>query len=175
MRQEKQYLLDEVQGQIQSFGSFVMISYAGLEANKLNIFRRQVRKMNGGVEFVKKRLLIKAAQNLGYTIDLDALPGHIGLIMAKEEPLELTKFVFKFRQENEKQVNVVGGRIDGVMYNGNDVETLSKLPSKDEMRAQLLATFEAPQAQTLAVMEALILSVPYCLDNKIKQSEETKV
>ena len=42
-------------------------------------------------------------------------------------------------------------------YNGADVKTLSELPSKDEMRAQLLATLEAPLSQTLSVMEALIV------------------
>ena len=52
-----------------------------------------------------------------------------------------------------------------------DVESLSKLPGKDEMRAQLLAYLEAPMAQTLAVMDALLTSVVYCLENKSKQAE----
>ena len=33
---------------------------------------------------------------------------------------------------------------------------ISKLPGKDEMRAQFLGLLEAPMAQTLAVMEAVI-------------------
>ena len=53
----------------------------------------------------------------------------------------------------------------------SDVERLSKLPSKDEMRAQFLSVLEAPMSQTLAVMEALLTSVPYCLDNKCKQED----
>ena len=52
------------------------------------------------------------------------------------------------------------------------VEKLSKLPGKDEMRAQLLSVFEAPMAQTLAVMDALLASVVYCLDNKCQQEQE---
>ena len=170
MRKEKQFLLDEIKDQISTFGSFVMISYQGIEANRMNEFRRNVRKMKGGVEFVKKRLLIKAADNLGLALDISKLPGHIGLVLAKEDPIEVTKFVFKFRTETDKKVDVVGGRIDGLVLSGADVKTLSELPSKDEMRAQFLGILEAPMSQTLAVMEALISSVVYCLDNKAKQS-----
>lgn len=172
MRKEKQFLLDEIKDQIEACGSFVLISYKGVEANKMNQFRRDVLKLNGGVEFVKKRLLIKAADSLGVSLQLGELPGHIGLVFAKEDPIDLTKFVFKFRQENDKNVEVVGGRIDGLLLNGKDVKTLSELPSKDEMRSQFLATLEAPMSHTLSVMEALISSVVYCLDNKVKESEE---
>jgi large subunit ribosomal protein L10 len=35
-----------------------------------------------------------------------------------------------------------------------------------------LAVLEAPLSQTLAVMEALLSSVVYCLDNKAKQDDQ---
>jgi large subunit ribosomal protein L10 len=170
MRHEKQFLLDEIKGQITQYkGSFVIMRYLGLSANKANEFRKEIRKIGGSVEIVRKRVLMKAAEAAGVALDLDALPGHIGLVFAGHDPIETTKTVFKFSQDTNKAIEVVGGRLDGLLYNAADIETLSKLPGKDEMRAQLLATFEAPMAQTLAVMEALLTSVAYCLDNKAKQ------
>ena len=170
MRNEKQLLLDEVKSQIDQYGgTFVIMSYKKLNANATNEFRRQVAKMGGNLEMVRKRILLKAADNAGIKLDLKALPGHIGLVFAGNDPIETTKFIFRFSQENEKAIAVVGGRIDGQLYSGEQVEMLSKLPGKDEMRAQLLATLEAPMSQTLAVMEALLASVVYCLDNKTKQ------
>jgi large subunit ribosomal protein L10 len=170
MRHEKQFLLNEIKGQITQYkGSFVIMRYLGLSANKANEFRREIRKIGGNVEIVRKRVLMKAAQAAGVTLDLEALPGHIGLVFAGHDPIETTKTVFKFSQDTNKAIEVVGGRLDGLLYNAADIETLSKLPGKDEMRSQLLATFEAPMAQTLAVMEALLTSVAYCLDNKVKQ------
>lgn len=172
MRQEKQLLLEEVKGQInQSDGTFVIMSYKGLSANSANDFRRQIAKLGGNLEVVRKRVLLKAADAAGISLDIAALPGHIGLVFAGNDPIETTKAVFRFSQENEKTIQVVGGRIDGQFYSGEQVEMLSKLPGKDEMRAQLLGLFEAPMAQTLAVMEALLASVVYCLDNKVKQND----
>lgn len=169
MRQEKQYLLDEITEPIAKHGTFVIMKYQGVPANKVNKFRRDVAAIGGDVKMMRKRILIKAAALAGITLNEKLLPGHVGLVFGGQDAIETTKLVFKFSQESDKGVQVIGGHIDGKLYDGKDVETLSKLPGKEEMRAQLLATFEAPMAQTLAVMEALLSSVVYCLDNKSKQ------
>jgi large subunit ribosomal protein L10 len=168
MRQDKQLLLDEVKSQFNHSDSFVLMRYEKLTANKANTFRREVAKLGGNVGVMRKRVLIKAAEAVGVSLDLKALPGHIGLVYAMNDPLEMTKLVVKFGEDNDKAVAVVGGRIEGQLYNAADVNALSKLPGKNEMRAQLLSVFEAPMAQTLAVMDALLASVVYCLDNKVK-------
>lgn len=172
MRKDKQLLLDDVADQVKNQGSFLIMSYLGLDANKANELRREVAKTGGNIEVVRKRVLIKAAQVAGVTLNLDEMPGHIGLIFAGPDLLETTKTVFKFSQDVGEALKVIGGRYEGQLYSGADVEMLSKLPGKDEMRAQLLGLFEAPMAQTLAVMDAILSSVVYCLDNKCKQEGE---
>lgn len=169
MREEKQYLLDEITEPLTSCNAFVIMKYAGVPANAVNQFRREVATLGGAVKMMRKRIFVKACATAGIEVNLEQLPGHIGIVFSGKDPLETTKLVFKFSQDTEKAVEIIGGHIEGKLYNGKDVETLSKLPSKDEMRAQLLATLEAPMSQTLAVMEALLSSVVYCIDNKCKQ------
>jgi large subunit ribosomal protein L10 len=170
MRHEKQLLLDEVKEHMVKYPTFVIMSYQKVKANQANQFRNEIAKLGGNVEIVRKRILVKAADAIGLKLDLEALPGHIGLVLAGKDPIETTKAVFRFSQENDKAMEVLGGRFDGLYYDGKQVEMLSKLPGKDEMRAQLLAVLEAPMSQTLAVMEALLTSVVYCLDNKSKEN-----
>lgn len=174
MRKEKQLLLDEVKGQLSQYSSFVVMHYMKLSANKANSFRRDVAKLGGTVEVMRKRILVKAAESVGVNLDLKSLPGHIGMVYVANEPIEMAKFVIQFGNENGKAVQVVGGRIDGQLYNAVEVEALSKLPGKDEMRAQLLSVFEAPMAETLAVMDALLSSVVYCLDNKANEKTDAE-
>lgn len=173
MRKEKQLLLDELKDLLGQYSSFVIVSYAGLTANNANQFRRDVAEQGGYVEVLRKRILLKAAEASGIQLDLSALPGHIGLVFAGKDPIETTKLVFKFSQETNKSMGVVGGRFDGQLYNAAQMEMLSKLPGKNEMRAQLLATLEAPLSQTLAVMDALLTSVCHCLDNKSKKEGDS--
>lgn len=168
MIKEKQLLLNEVKEQISKHGSFVVMRYSSLTANKAGEFRRGVGKLGGDVEVMRKRILRKAASANELDLSDIDLSGHIGLVYGGHDPLETTKFVFKFSQENGKAIEVIGGRFEGQLYNGAEIAMLSQLPSKDQMRAQFLATLEAPMAQTLAVMNALLSSVVYCLDNKAK-------
>ena len=168
MRQEKQLLLDEIKDQIEEYGSFVIMNYSGLDANATADFRNQLADMGGNLEMVKKRVLIKAAQSAGIELDSNLLDGHIGIVFTGADPIEATKAVFKLKKDT-KAVNVLGGRFDGLLYGAEDVEKLSKLPGKDEMRAQLLSVLEAPLSQTVAVMNAVLCSVLYCLENKCKE------
>jgi large subunit ribosomal protein L10 len=174
MRQEKQLLLDEIKEQINHYQSFVIIRYQGLKANAANALRNEVAKLGGNCEVMRKRVLIKAAENAGVTLDLKMLEGHVGLVFAGKDPIETTKLIYKFSKDTDNAISVIGGRFDGRIYSGADVETISTLPSKDEMRAQLLGTLEAPLAQTLSVMDAILTSLVYCLDNKIKLEDSAK-
>ena len=113
-----------------------------------------------------------AAEAAGCTIDQTLLEGHIGIIFADEDLFQTTKTVFKFKSENEEVLEVIGGRFEGQLYSAKDVEALSKLPSKPEMQAQLLGTLEAVHSTLLAVIDALLTSVGFCLDNKSNTKEE---
>lgn len=169
MRQEKQFLLDEIKGQIEERQAFVILSYSGLKANAANEFREGVAQLGGEIEMVPKRVLLKGADELGVSLKREDLPGHIGLVFSGEDALEMTKYVIKYSKESEKAVEVIGGRFDGQLYSAADVEKLSKLPSMDEMRAQFLATLQAPLGHTLSTMQAILASVVYCLDNNAKK------
>lgn len=171
MKAEKELLKQEIKDKFDRFDSFVIMQYFSLNANTANDFRRLIGKAGGDVEMVRKRVLLKAAEDAGIQLDLSSLPGHIGVVFLGEDPIESTKTVIKFSQDREKVIQLLGGRFEGQLYTGPEVERLSTLPGKDEMRAQLLSVLEAPLSQTLAVIEALLASVPYCLDNKSKLEE----
>lgn len=171
MRAEKQLLLDEIKEQIDGHDSFVIMQYSGLDANRTTEFRNQLADLGGSLEIVKKRVLFKAAQDLGIELDLATLTGHIGLVLAGKDSVQAIKVVFELKKELKDRINVLGGHFDGRLLTGEDVETLSKLPSEDEMRAQLLGVLAAPMQQTVGAMNALLCSVLYAMENKIKKEE----
>ncbi len=170
MRQEKQLLLDEVKGMIEHYGSFVIMNYANVNANQVSGFRRQIAELGGDVQMINKRILVKASQGAGLELDVDALPGHIGLVFAGTDALQTAKAVLKFGKDTNNSVSIVGGRFEGQLYNGPQVVQLSALPGKDEMRAQLLSVLIAPMQQTLGVMDSMLCSILYCLENKSKKT-----
>lgn len=170
MREEKSLLLDEVKEQIDQFSNFTIVQYFKVNANKMSELRNEVAKLGGDVQVIRKRILVKAAAASGIEISLTDLPGHIGLIYSGNDAVETTKFVFEFGKSSGDALKVLGGRLDGQLYNATDVEAISKLPGKDEMRAQLLATLEAPMSHTVSVINAILTAVPYVLENKSKEN-----
>lgn len=169
MRKEKNLLLDEIKGKLNKANSFIITRYSKLAPNTSHELRAKLVKMGAELEVVKKRVFVKAAESFGVPLNVDEMAGHIGVVFSSSDALEAVKAVLAFGKDNDKIIDVIAGRVDGATYNAVQMKTLSELPSKDEMRAQLLGLFEAPMAQTLAVMDALLCSVPYCLENKAQQ------
>lgn len=172
MKQEKQLLLDEIEVEMGDVNPFIVLSYSKFGANLSNLFRGEVDKIGGSLTMVRKRVLVKAAKEKGIDLSVDQLPGHIGLISVGNDFLETAKFLFKFAKENDKAIEVRGGRFEGKFHSGKTIEMLSQLPGKDEMRAQLLGTLQAPLAETLSVIEAILTSVMHCLENKATKENE---
>lgn len=174
MRPEKTLLLEEINKGINNSTALIFATYNKMNPNLTAAFRVNVGKTGGSFAVVKKRILLKAAEKAGFSLDRANLTGHVGVIFTEKDPVQTTKYVYQFRKENEAIFNVLGGRFEGVLCSAKDVELISQLPNRDEMRAELLGLFEAPMSQTLAVFEALLSSVIYCLDNKVSESEDSE-
>ncbi|HSW72410.1 MAG TPA: 50S ribosomal protein L10 [Chlamydiales bacterium] len=174
MRKEKQFLLDEIQENIEGAKALLIAKYGNIEPNMSWKFRSQLANAGASFQIVKKRVLQKAAEKCGIAISSDALQGNIGVVYSEKDPLEATKLVYKFAEENEvAALEILVGHIEGKLYSAKDVKALSELPSMPEMRAQFLGLLEAPMSQTLSVIQSLLTSVMYCLENK-SQTEEVK-
>ncbi len=169
MKQEKQLLLDEIKAQIEGASSFFVAKYSKLTANKANNFRREMRKIGGNFEIVRKRMFSKAAESFGMKFDLSKFEGHIGIIFASKDAIETTKAIIRFSDAHEKSFQLIAAKVEGQLLHESDVARIAALPSKDQMRAAFLGLLEAPMSQTLAAIDAVLSSVVYCLDNKANQ------
>lgn len=171
MRAEKQLLLDEIREEMEGSEMVMVMNYQNLDANKTAGFRDEVAKAGGSMLVVKKRVFLKVAQDANIELQKEALGGHIGIVVSKEEPVATTKSIFNFIKENKETIGVLGGQFQGKACTDTDFEKISKLPTVDEMRAQLLGILEAPMSQTVSVMNALLTSVLHCMDQKVAQGE----
>jgi large subunit ribosomal protein L10 len=157
MRKEKELLLNEIKDKIDGSTSILLTRYEKLAPNVSWGLRDQLAKTGSFLEVVRKQVFLKAAAKAGIPIDEALLKGHIGIVFVNQpDSLPSTKLLFKFAQDNEQMLEVIGGHIEGKMVKGSDLEILSKLPGMEEMRATLLGLFTSPMSQMLAVLEAVM-------------------
>ena len=169
MKREKQLLLDEMKGQLQQSGAFIVAEYQKLNGERAYAFRRELAKVGGYFEVVRKRMLLEAARQVGIEFEEDQLPGHVGLILGAPDPIEATRVVLKFSENNEEAFRLLAGYVEGQKASRDDVQKLATLPGKDQMRAELLGLFCAPASGVLGTMETLLSGVLYCVDCRTRE------
>ena len=97
------------------------------------------------------------------------MTGPTAMVTGAGDPAEVAKIVIEFLKKNEN-ASVKAAQLDTATLDQDQVEALSKLPSKDVMRAMFLGTLQAPASSLVRVLAAPLQSVLYVL--KAKQDKD---
>ena len=170
-REGKSILIGEVKGRFDKMTSAVFLNYKGMTVESATKLRANFRK--AGVEYkVDKNTVVKQAlKGVEYGDKLnDVLTGMTGIAWSYEDPSAAAKVVKAFRKdegEAGEKLQIKAGLLDGQVLDGNAVEnTLATMPGKDELRAKLLATLQAPLQQFVALLNAPAQNFVYALAAK---------
>ena len=172
MRPEKQLLLDEINELIDKSSSMIVTRYNKLSPQISWEMSKDLSQCKSQFKVVKKRIFYKAISQKNLPFDESKYAGHVGILFIEGDPLEATKTIVKYKNETDDFIEILTGQIDGKVCSSKEIEMLSTLPSLNEMRAQFIGLLEAPLTGTLSVMESIMTSVLYCLDNKKEKELE---
>lgn len=170
MRPEKELLLNEIKDRIDHSKAFILIRYQQLNPNVSNEIRTSLDKVGGSLMVTKKTLFKKAAELAGIPLHDAVWEGHVGVVFASKDPIDMIKIACQYQKENNDLVDIALGYIDGQVCSTAEVEMVSKLPSKDQMRSELLSVLTAPLSQTLGTMDSLLTSIIHCVENKASKA-----
>lgn len=174
-RSVKDTEIGRIKEKFSKMSSAVFLDYKGLNVAQVTRLRDEFRK--SGVEYrVVKNTLVKHAlkehawaKNLAKT-----LTGMTGVAWSYEEPGAAAKVVKAFRKEKENEkLGVKAGLVDGSIIPGERVESdLASMPGKNELRATLLATMQAPLQKLLQQLSAPAQNFVYVLKAKEDKAEK---
>lgn len=168
-RTTKDNEIGRIKEKFSRMSSAVFLDYKGLNVAQVTKLRDEFRK--SGVEYrvVKNTLVKHALKEFAWSKSLaKTLTGMTGVAWSYEEPGAAAKVVKAFRKEKENEkLGVKAGLVDGSLIPGERVETdLASMPGKDELRATLLATMQAPMQQLLQQLNAPAQNFVYLLKAK---------
>ncbi len=149
LRADKEAQVADIRGQFERMTSAVFVNFVGMNVEEVSALRAKFREKGVEYKVLKNTLVKKALEDQEWASGLtDVLKGMTGVAWSFEEPSAAARVVKDFAKENEK-LKIKAGVLDGAILDAKGVtEQLASLPSKDEARALLLATLQAP-AQTL--------------------------
>lgn len=155
-RAQKAEAIETLKTQFGKMTSAVFLDFTGMTVGEVSKLRDVFRAKGVEYKVVKNKLVQKALGEHEWAAGLNsALRGMTGVAWSFEEPSAAARAVKEFQKENDK-LKIKAGLLEGTVLGPEAVSSqLATLPNKDEARAMLLATFNAP-AQTLV----RLLNVP---------------
>jgi len=172
-RSQKEAVVGSIKEKFDRMTSAVFLDFKRLNVEAVTKLRDEFRK--SGVEYrvVKNTLVRYAIQHHGWAKNLDdTLAGMTGVAWSYEDPSAAAKVVKAFRKDHEK-LKIKAGIIEGQVLSAQQVEEqLATMPGKDELRAKLLATFQAPLQQFLQQINAPLQNFVYLLKAKEDKANE---
>jgi large subunit ribosomal protein L10 len=174
-RSTKDIEIGRIREKFSRMSSAVFLDYKGLNVAQVTRLRDEFRK--SGVEYrvVKNTLVKHALKEHAWSKNLaKALTGMTGVAWSYEEPGAAAKVVKAFRKEKENEkLGVKAGLVDGSIIPGDRVESdLASMPGKNELRASLLATLQAPLQKLLQQLSAPAQNFVYVLKAKEDQADK---
>ena len=142
MRAEKQFLVDEVAAQLATSNYLLIANFTGVTVEDATKVRTQLREHGAEYHVVKNSILSIAAKQANLPDFSQQLVGHTALVTGGKNPTDFSK------------LEVKAGVLDSKILTKAEVEVLSKLPSLDGIRAQLLSLLSTPASSLVRLLDA---------------------
>ncbi len=130
----------------------VVTKYSGLTVKDLSNLRAELRKDGASYKVTKNSLAKIAVKGTKFEVISDMFAGPTGVATSKD-PVAAARVAYNFAKKNDKLV-ILGGAMGGKVMDAKAVEALAKLPSMNELRANLIGVLQAPASKLVGVLQA---------------------
>ena len=162
-RAAKQELIEEVRGEFGRVMSVVVADFRGLDVATVTAMRNDFRKAGCHYKVVKNTLLKIATKDMPMASMASLLVGPTAIMWSNESPTEPAKLAIKYAKEQAAKFKIKGGYFEGQVLDEAGIESLSKMPGKQELQASLLMTFLAAPTDLVRTLAAGPMNFLYLL------------
>jgi len=131
----------------------VLTDYRGLTVSQMQDLRSRLRGGNVEYRVIKNTLARRAAEAAGVPALESELKGPIAIAFGYDELGVPAKLINEFIRATRLKLEVVGGLVEGRVFNRDQIKQLADLPSREVLLAQLLGTLQSPVAQLVGIMQ----------------------
>lgn len=142
-KQAKEQDLSELITQLKNAKSAVFTDYKGTSVKDITKFRQVLRKENIFSKVYKLTLVKKAMKEAAVAGEIADYKAPMIISISKEDETGPARQI-KALSKEIKSLRVLEGLLDGKLVGKEMVLALADLPSKDQLRAQLVGTINAP-------------------------------
>jgi large subunit ribosomal protein L10 len=162
--------IKKIRDLIESSRDVIFTDFRGLNVTQITDLRRSLQEKEAEYRVVKNNYARLALAELGFPFEEVFLIDPTAVALARADIGPIAKVLFKFTRDSTLKIK--GGLIDGKVVSSEEVEAISKLPSRGELYAMLMRTMNAPLTNLVLAMDSgltkLVRTLQAVADSKDK-------
>lgn len=157
---QKKEEVKELAGKMKEAKLILLTDYRGINVVDDTQLRKELRNVNATCNVIKNNITRRALKEIGIEGLVEELEGPTAVIMSNEDYLGASKTIYNFTKTHDFY-KIKGGVVDGKVMTADEIITLAKLPSREELLSMLAGA-----------LLANISKVAVALNEVRKQKEE---
>ncbi len=166
-KEKKEKIIEDVRKKLTDRSVIYFINYKGLEARKMEKLRKSLQEEESNIMVIKKTLAKIAFEKEKIDFDPEELEGEVAFVFGFGDIIAPAKIIDEFA--DTEKIEVLGAILNEKILNPEKVNKLAELPSKDQLRAQLVSTIAAPASGFMGVLEGNIKGLLTVLERASKK------
>jgi large subunit ribosomal protein L10 len=163
LKVQKEKDLQELTQLLKSAKSAVFSDYRGTSVKSMDKIRRVLRAEKVFTKVYKITLLKKALAAIGIKADAIDYKAPVILSISQDDETTPARNIKKLAKDLQT-IRVLEGVVDGKLVSKEMISALADLPSKDQLRGQLVGTINAPISGFVNVLAGNLRGLIYVLN-----------
>lgn len=169
-KERKEELVAQYKELIEQSDAIFLTEYGGMSVKDMQALRGKLREADGKFYVTKNTLFSLALEESDLPAPGELLVGQVGSGFSMGEAPSLAKALVNFA-EDEDNLTIKGGIMDNRVLSVSEIEALAKLPSLDQLRAQILGLIDGPARGLVSVVNNGVTQVVNVVDAYAKSEE----
>ncbi len=153
-RQKKEEILKGLRESLKKAKIVIFVNFHGLNVSKERELRNLLRTMNSRYAVAKKTLIKKALEPFGFSGDMPALEGEIGLAFSGDDPISAARELKNFAKKFE--IKLLGGVFENRFIGSDTVVMLANIPSREVLLGQFVNVINSPIQGMVGTLNGVI-------------------
>ncbi|MCC6445657.1 MAG: 50S ribosomal protein L10 [Armatimonadetes bacterium] len=159
---QKTAIVEELKEKIAGSKAIVVADYRTMKVSDMAALREKLRPLQSECK-VAKNTLFRLAGGDGIPEGLmPHLEGPSAFIFVPGDPVDPAKAVADF-QRDHRAFTIKGGMLDGKFMTAEQVQALSKMPTREVMISQMLGSIQSPLTGLVGTLQGVISNLVFTL------------
>ena len=170
----KVLITKDLETRFKSLQSYVLVDFRGLDSAQSYDLRRTLHGAGVRMNVVPNRLAVRVLDRWEGKEDRFKafFRGPTAVVFGTDGAVTASKLIVQWKKKNKDLLAIKGGVLEGQIIPPQVVESLSKIPDKQQLLAQVAGGFQGPLTRLAAALQSIIGRVAYALEAHRKKMAE---